>query len=272
MKLPRLKTLLLIPVFLFSLIYIFGVITVMQDDRKVTPLDKESVSPKNIAIFGASGTAGDGILKAAMASSDIKKIHIITRRVTARMEQGVKSGKAEVTIHKDYLDYQPIIDKLVEVDAVYWAIGINSIGVDEKTYAMIHVDFPMRFTEAWLKRSQKESISFHYISSSDISDDSTVMWAREKRRAEKSLFAFAEETKMQVIAYRPDYIGATEEEAHLGQYMLYYFFAPIGAAVKAEQIGQAMLEVTARENEFSNGDKLHTSKIIRYNNAYEMRQ
>jgi len=271
MKLSLLKIILLVPIILFALFYITGVIVVSQDDRFVAPLAQPPVNSKLIAILGASGTAGDGILKAAMKSSDIEEIHVITRRVTPRMEQGIKSGKVQVTLHKDYLDYSAVTDQLAEIDAVYWAIGINSLGVDEKTYRMIHVDFPVKFVEAWSGVSQKNDIAFHYISSSDISDESTAMWAREKVRAEKSLFAFAKDSKMRVIAYRPDYIGPTEEEAHIGQQMLYWFFAPVGAAVRAEQIGQAMLEVSARWHEFENGDKLSTSKIIRYSNAYEGR-
>ena len=98
------------------------------------------------------------------------------------------------------------------------------------------------------------------------------MWAREKVRAERSLFAFAEGTNLRVIAYRPDYIGPTAEEAHLGQNLLYWFFAPVRSAVRATQIGQAMLEVTARGSEFENGDKIGTGKIIRFSDAYERRQ
>jgi len=98
------------------------------------------------------------------------------------------------------------------------------------------------------------------------------MWAREKIRAEKSLFEFAEGSNLRVIAYRPDYIGPTEEEAHLGQNLMFWFFAPVGAAVRATQIGQAMIEVTARGSEFENGDKIRTGKIIRFSDAYERRQ
>ena len=94
------------------------------------------------------------------------------------------------------------------------------------------------------------------------------MWVRVKVESEKILFGLAEDTKLRVIAYRPDYIGPTEEEAHIGQTMLYWFFAPLGAAVKATQIGQAMMEVDARGDEFSNGDKLSTWRIIRYRDAY----
>jgi nucleoside-diphosphate-sugar epimerase len=248
-KLPRLRTLLLIPVVLFVLVYIAGVITLMSHDEPVVVMQESPAHHATVAIFGASGTAGDGILKAAMADSAIEKIHVITRRTTPRMEEGVASGKVIVTLHTDYLDYSAVHEQVAEVDAVYWAIGISSVGVDEETYGMIHVDFPVRFVEEWTDISDKPDISFHYISSSDISEDSRAMWAREKVRAEKTLFAFADETKLRVIAYRPDYIGPTSEEAHL----------------------QAMIEVTARGAQFENGDYLGTWNIRRYSDAYEER-
>jgi len=117
--------------------------------------------------------------------------------------------------------------------------------------------------------NDKPGIAFHFISSSDISEESTTMWVRVKVEAEKVLFDLARDTNLRVIAYRPDYIGPTAEEAHFGQTLLYWFFSPVGAAVKATQIGQAMMEVVERGDEFANGDKLSTWKIIRYSDAYE---
>jgi hypothetical protein len=177
-----------------------------------------------------------------------------------------------MTLHTDYLDYRAIHEQIAEADAVFWAIGISSVGVDEETYGMIHVDFPVRFVEEWTSVSDKPGISFHYISSSDISEDSRAMWAREKVRAEKTLVAAAEGSNLRVIAYRPDYIGPTEAEAQIGQDLLYWFFAPVGAAVRATQIGQAMIEVTVRGTQFENGDRLGTWNIRRYSDAYERRQ
>jgi len=271
MKLPRLKTVFLSLLALFTVFYVALAVYVVLDDNSVAPLSESPADTITIAIFGASGTAGDGILKAALASSDIEKIHVVTRRATPRIEEGVASGKVQMTLHKDYLDYTALHGQIAEVDAVYWAIGISSLGVDEKTYGMIHVDFPMQFVAAWSSVSEKPDISFHYISSSDISEDSSAMWAREKVRAEQSLFKFAEGSNLRVIAYRPDYIGPTKEEAHLGQNLLYWFFAPVKSAVRAKQIGYAMIEVTARGSEFKNGDKLWTGGIIRYGDAYEER-
>ena len=271
MRKPLLKIILLTPVALFALVYIGAAVMLALRDDAIPVLGKAASGHQTIAIFGASGTAGDGILKEALASPDIQNIHVITRRMTPRIEQGVAAGKVRATMHQDYLDYSALEEQIAAVDAVYWAIGISSLGVDEKTYGTIHVDYPASFVTRWLSVSAKPAISFHYISSSDISEESTAMWAREKIRAERTLFKLAEGTKLRVIAYRPDYIGPTDEEAHLGQRILYGFFAPVGAAVKAEQIGKAMIEVTARSDEFANGAKLGTRGIIRHGDAYDRR-
>jgi len=273
MKLPRFRTFLLAPLVLFIVFYLLGVMAKLLDDRQVEPLSSTTPgSIHEIAVFGASGTAGDGILKAALADPDVKTIHVITRRATPRIEAGVASGKVVMTKHMDYLDYSAVQDQFRDVKAVYWALGTSSRNVNDETYSVIHVDFPVQFVKEWLQVSRKPKIGFHYISSSDISENSSMHWAREKVRAEKELFALADGTKLNVIAYRPDYIGPTEEEAHLGQKLLYWFFAPVRAAVRAQQIGEAMLEVTVRGDEFENGDKLGTASILRYSDAYRHRQ
>ncbi len=268
MRVPRIRTILKAAAALLVVGYIAIALLVANSSGSAPPRSAPPASVDKVAIFGASGTAGDGILKAALESADIETIHVITRRVTPRMEAGVAAGKVKVTMHRDYLDYTTVVDKLTDADAVFWAIGLSSIGMEESPYREIHVDFPMRFVEQWLPLATQDTVSFHYISSSDISDDSSAMWARVKVEAEKALFGFAENSKMRVVAFRPDYIAPTDEEAHIGQKMLYWFFRPLGAAVEAEQIGRAMIEVAMRGDEFANGDKIGTWKIWQYSDAY----
>ena len=272
MRFPRLRTFLLAPLVLFTVFYFAALVFTLLNADTVPVLDSAPAKHTKVAIFGASGTAGDGILKAALADPEINQILVLTRRSTPRIETGVASGKVKMILHMDYLDYSTIDENLATLNAVYWAIGTSTVGVDEETYARIHVDFPVRFVSEWLRVGYMPGSSFHYISSSDISADSSMMWAREKVRAEQSLFKRVEGTDLRVIAYRPDYIGPTAEEAHLGQTLLYWFFKPVNAAVKATQIGQAMIEVSARGTAFSNGDKLSTRKIVQYSDAYEARQ
>ena len=271
MKRFRVRAFFLIAAGAFALFYLVLVVLLFLDDDIVASITGEVATHSTVAIFGASGTAGDGILKAALANPDIDRIHVITRRTTPRIDAGVAAGKVTMTLHLDYLDYSTIRKQFSTVDAVYWAIGTSSFGVDEETYGRIHVDFPVQFVTEWLEVSDKDDISFHYISSSDISADSRMMWAREKVRAENSLFEIAAGSSLRVIAYRPDYIRPTDDEAHLGQKLLYWFFAPVGAAVRATEIGQAMCEVTARGSEFENGDRLGTRSIIKYSDAYRRR-
>jgi hypothetical protein len=101
MKLPRLRTILLAPLILFALFYLAGVVALLSDERTIEPLSGPSTNLESVVIFGASGTAGDGILKAALASPDIDVIHVVTRRMTSRIEAGVASGKVVASLHQD---------------------------------------------------------------------------------------------------------------------------------------------------------------------------
>ena len=65
------RTFLLIPLGLFTLLYLAKVFNVAIEDLSVEELGARVVMSKVRALFGASGTAGDGILKAALSDPDI---------------------------------------------------------------------------------------------------------------------------------------------------------------------------------------------------------
>lgn len=229
------------------------------------PMDTQELNterPRIIAIFGATGTIGDGLLKASMSDPDIDKIHVVTRRPSPRIEEGVESGKVVMTIHKDYLDYSAIQEILAEVQAVYWAIGLSAVGLDPETYREIHIDYPAQLVTAWLDSSKRQDISFHYVSGSGASADSRMMWAREKAAAEARLTELARQTNLRVISYRPAFILPTETEAHFGHRLMHAVLSPIGVSVAAESIGVAMFEVSARRSGFANETILENKDIV----------
>ena len=226
---------------------------------------------RTVAVFGATGTIGDGILKAAIDDSDVQKVHVITRRVSPRIEQGVEAGKVVTTIHMDYSDFTAIHQVLAEVDTVYWAIGLSAVGIDEETYREIHADYPLSLVNEWLPLIGQNDVSFHYVSGSGANADSRMMWAKEKARAEQLLAEAASGSGMRVISYRPSIILPTDAEVHLGHRIRYAIFAPIKSAVAAESIGQAMLEVSARGPQIQNGAILENKDIVRYSEAYTAR-
>ena len=188
-----------------------------------------------------NGALGLGaVLGSAALTSGLAPAQASEERVRQSPLEKVRIGVIGLTTETLLTETHPSISKSVIARPAApvcknLAGYLRSIGIDEETYGRIHVDFPVRFVTEWLDVSDRDEKSFHYISSSDISADSSMMWAREKVRAEKTLFAFAQGTKMRVIAYRPDYIGPTREDAHIGQDLLYWFFAPVGAAVRARR-------------------------------------
>ena len=226
---------------------------------------------RTIAIFGATGTIGDGILKASMNDPDVETIRVVTRRPTLRIEQGVNAGKVEMILHKDYLDYSAIRDQFADVDAVYWAIGLSAVGLDQPTYREIHTDFPVQMISEWRSISEKDDTSFHYISGSGASADSRMMWAKEKVHAERTIKALAVGTGLRTFSYRPAFIKPTETEVHLGHKILYALFAPIGSAVSAESIGEGLLEVSARSSDLDAGAIFENRDIIGLSKAYQRR-
>lgn len=95
--------------------------------------------------------------------------------------------------------------------------------------------------------------------------------ARESARGEYALRGRGKfessRDRLSARLYRPN-----ERRSAFGSKSTLLFFAPVGAAVKATQIGQAMFEVTARRSEFANGDRLGTRSIIRFSDAYQRRR
>ena len=224
-----------------------------------------------VAIFGATGTVGDGLLKAAMEDDGVKKIQIVTRRSTPRIEEGVSSGRVTVTTHMDYLDYSALQEILAEVDTVFWAVGTSTTNVSKDEYGVIHVDFPVAFIHQWLAANPEGELSFHYVSGSGAAKDSSWHWAREKARAEQVLFDLADGTHLRVVSYRPGAVIHTQERANFGDTLKQLLLGPFELAANAPVIGQAMLEATARGDELGNGAILENRDILMYANGYTSR-
>lgn len=253
------------------LLYVVALILNWGDGIPMEARDLNTERHQTVAIFGATGTIGDGLLKAAMSDPGVERIYAITRRPSPRIEEGVASGKVVMTIHKDYQDYSAIRNVLADVDAVFWAIGLSAVGLDEETYREIHIDLPVQLLTQWPDAPAKEDRSFHYVSGSGASADSRMMWARVKAEAEAELEGLARSRELRVVSYRPAFILPTEAEANFGHRVMHALFAPLKSAVAAEAIGQAMIEASARGREYENGRVLENSEIIGLGDAHRDR-
>ena len=224
-----------------------------------------------IAVFGATGTVGDGLLKAAMNDGSTKKIHVVTRRSAPRIEEGVASGLVTMTTHMDYLDYSPLQEILLEVDAVFWAIGTSTRNVSNEQYGVIHVDFPVAFVNQWLAAGKEGDLSFHYVSGSGAGEDSSWHWAREKARAEQALIDLARGTRVRIVSYRPAAVIHSAEQAGFGDALVQFLFEPFKLSVRSTVVGESMLEVSARGGELAHGTILENREILVFGNGHRQR-
>ena len=255
----------------FAIAYLAQFVMSLRAQPPTAVRDAEPERHRTIAILGATGTAGDGLLKAALADPDVERILLVTRRLSPRIEEGIAERVVEAKIHMDYLDYSAVRGVLESVDTVYWAIGLSSLGLDQETYRRIHLEFPVRFVTEWMDARPGRDLSFHYISSNGADVESRTMWEREKALAEQALFEAADGSGLRVISYRPDYIRPTDEQSNIGYDLLYWFLAPVNSAVKAVEIGQAMLEVSGGGPQFGNGTILSNKDIVGYSAYYRER-
>ena len=221
-----------------------------------------------VMVFGATGSVGDGLLKAAMEDPDVEKIHVITRRSSPRIEAGVAAGRVEMRLHKDFTDYSPLAELLGEVNTVLWGLGTSSLQVDDATYTWIHVDFPVAFVKAWLSARRTGSMSFHAVMGMGTDAEGNAHWAREKGRAEHELASLAQDSDLRTYSYRSAYVRPASEKANAMHYLGEALLRPGSLVITAKELGTAMLEISARTGELANGTTIDNEDSIAYARAY----
>lgn len=229
---------------------------------------RDTSANRVVMVFGASGSVGDGLLKAAMEDQNVAAIHVVTRRTTPRIDQGVASGRLQLHVHKDYENYDALRAELSEVNTVLWGLGTSSLNVDDKTYTWIHVDFPVAFVKTWLEQRTQGPMAFHYVTGMGTDPEGDSHWAREKGRAERELAQLAQGTGLRTFSYRSAYIRPTSEQANIFHYLLEWLLRPGDLVIPSRSLGHAMLEISARTDELDNGTLIDNADSIAYAELY----
>ena len=224
-----------------------------------------------VMVFGASGSVGDGLLKAAMEDEEVNEIHVVTRKSSPRIEAGAASGRLIVHMHEDFENYESIRDHLSRVNTVLWGLGTSSLNVDDETYTWIHVDFPVAFVKAWLQERTTGAMSFHYVTGMGTDPEGSEHWAREKGRMEREVAAMASETDLRSFSYRSAYVRPTSENSNFLIYVAEWLLKPGYLVIPGKDLGGAMLEISARRSELANGTIIDNADSIGYAAAYKRR-
>jgi hypothetical protein len=222
-----------------------------------------------VMVFGATGSVGDGLLKAAIEDPDVEKVYVVTRRTSARIDAAVASGKANMRLLQDFTDYSTLAPVLGEVNTVLWGLGTSSFNVDDATFTWIHVDFPVAFVKAWLAARTEAPMSFHYVTGMGTDANGSAHWAQEKGRAEREVAELAEGTGLRTFGYRSAFIRPSSEQANFFHYLGETLLSPGKLVITAKALGGAMLEIGARTGELANGTLIDNADSITYAELYE---
>ena len=221
-----------------------------------------------VMVFGATGSVGDGLLKAAIEDPDVDKVYVVTRRTSQRIDNGVASGKVDMKLLQDFTDYSSLADVLPEVNTVLWGLGTSSFNVDDATFTWIHVDFPVAFVKAWLSARTEAPMSFHYVTGMGTDANGSAHWAQEKGRAEREVAELAMSTGLRTFGYRSAFIRPTSEQANTFHYFLESALKPGKLVISAKELGGCMLEIGARTSELANGTLIDNADSIAYAKLY----
>ncbi|MEM8497383.1 MAG: hypothetical protein AAF542_05120 [Pseudomonadota bacterium] len=222
-----------------------------------------------VLVMGATGSAGDGLLKAAIEDKQVKKVYVVTRRTTPRIDAGVASGKVEMRLHQDFTDYASLKAELAEVNTVLWGLGTSSLNVDDETYTLIHVDFTIAFIKEWLSVRNTAPMTLHYVTGVGTDPEGDSHWAREKGRLEREMAELAAPTPLRTFSYRSAWIRPTSEHSNALIYIGEQLLKPGKLVITSKALGQAMLEISARTNELANGTLIDNADSIGYAQAYQ---
>lgn len=191
-----------------------------------------------VIIFGASGTAGSGVLRACLSDPAVEEARAITRRPLS-----VTGDKSRTFLHENYLDYAPVSEAFVGVDACFYCLGVSATQVSgEQEYRRITYDFAL--AAARMLKLQSPDAVFHFISGRSTELNSRFMWARVKAETERDLMS-----STNTVCWRPAYIAG--ELSHSRPPLIriarsiFKLLKPFRSLyVDAEDIGKAMVRAT----------------------------
>ena len=134
-----------------------------------------------ILLFGATGLAGSGVLRACLESPEVTEVRAVLRRST-----GSRDPKLREVLHDDFLEYVPIAAAFEEVAACFFCLGLSVRKAPaEADYRRIHQAYPR--AAATMLKGACPAAPFHYLSGKGSDLRSRWMWARVKADAERDL-------------------------------------------------------------------------------------
>jgi uncharacterized protein YbjT (DUF2867 family) len=203
-----------------------------------------SEAPMQVAIFGASGMVGQGVLRECLRDPGVTCVLAV-----GRAPLGASDPRVRELVVPDLRDLSGVERELAACDACFFCLGVSSTGLDEARYTELTHDLTLAVARTLAR--VRPGMAFTYVSGAgtDASEHGRVMWARVKGRTENALRALP----LAATMFRPGIIVPMHgERSKTPQYQAFYSLLggllrlarpilPGSMVTTTEQMGRAML-------------------------------
>jgi uncharacterized protein YbjT (DUF2867 family) len=198
-----------------------------------------------VAIFGASGMVGQGVLRECLAASDVDGVVVVGRHPL-----GVSHPKLEEITVPDVAVLSSIESRLMGLDAVFFPLGTSSVGRSEADYTRVTYDLTITVAST-VARLNPGRLTFCYVSGAgtDSTERGPRMWARVKGRTENALLRLPFRA---AFMFRPGIIQPRHgAHSRTGWVRIVYgvlwpvaaIAVAVGGATTTDRVGRAMLRL-----------------------------
>ncbi|WP_393100742.1 NAD(P)H-binding protein [Streptomyces sp. LN325] len=216
-----------------------------------------------VALFGASGMVGQGVLRACLQDGEVEEVVLVVRTPLE-----AEHPKVREVVHTDFTDFGAVQGELEGLDACFFCLGVSSAGRDEEEYTRITYDFTLAAARAVSVNNPE--LTFTYVSGegTDTTESGRSMWARVKGRTENALLAMP----FHAYLFRPGYIqprngAVSRTSGYRLMYRLTSWLYPVlrrlapKYVTTTEHLGRAMIAVVALKGD--GPSVLHSPEINR---------
>jgi nucleoside-diphosphate-sugar epimerase len=191
-----------------------------------------SSQPFTVVVFGATGTAGAGVIRACLEDERVTEIRAVTRRALS-----IAHPKLREVPCVDFADLAPIADAMRAVDACLFCLGTSVRNVaTEAEYREIHVHYALAAARTLLAHSPRAT--FVYLSGAGTNRRSRMMWARVKAEAEDELASLG---LARLVCVRPGGIPPAQPSGFDRWIVAPLLKALPSLGIEADALGRAML-------------------------------
>lgn len=135
-----------------------------------------------VALFGATGMVGQGVLRECLRDDAVAQIVCV-----GRTPLGMQHPKIEDLVTADLFELDRFEGKLRGLDACFFCLGVSSSGMSEEAYRRLTYDLTL--SVAGVLARVNPGMTFVYVSGAgtDSSERGRSTWARVKGATENAL-------------------------------------------------------------------------------------